>query len=120
MEKVNLAEKFALFSEHWRPRQVGTVDNYDIKLVKVKGDFVWHKHDGEDELFLIVDGALTIEFRDRNVDLGAGEFIVVPKGVEHRPRAEQECQVLLFERQGVVNTGDALPSELTAPKLDRI
>ncbi len=120
MEKVNLAEKFALFDEHWSPKLVGGIDDYDIKLVKIEGEFVWHKHDDEDELFLVVDGQLSIDFRDRTVELSQGEFLVVPRNVEHRPRAERECQVLLLERKGVVNTGDAREGALTRHTLDRI
>jgi mannose-6-phosphate isomerase-like protein (cupin superfamily) len=119
MEKVNLAEKFALFEERWSPKLVGGIDDYDIKLVKLEGEFVWHKHVEEDELFLVVDGQLSMDFRDRTVELGQGEFLVVPKGVEHRPRAERE-QVLLLERKGVLNTGDAREGELTRHTLDRI
>ena len=113
MDKVNLAEKFAAFSEHWSPKIVGTVDDYEIKVVKVQGDFVWHKHDAEDELFLVIEGELTIALRDRDVTLGPGEFFVVPKGVEHKPGAATECKMLLLERKGVVNTGDAEESALT-------
>ena len=120
MEKVNLAEKFALFDERWSPKLVGGLDDYDIKLVKLEGEFVWHKHDREDELFLVVNGRMSIDLRDRTVDLEQGEFLVVPKGVEHRPRAERECQVLLLERQGVLNTGDAPQSALTRHSVDRI
>jgi mannose-6-phosphate isomerase-like protein (cupin superfamily) len=120
MEKVNLAEKFALFDERWNPKLVGVLDDYDIKLVKLEGEFVWHKHDDEDEMFLVVNGQLSMDFRDRTVELGQGEFLVVPKGVEHRPRADRECQVLLLERKGVVNTGDAPEGELTRSTLDRI
>ena len=120
MDKVNLAEKFSLFDDRWSPKLVGELDDYDIKLAKLEGEFVWHKHDGDDELFLVVDGRLTIDFRDRTVDLAAGEFLVVPKGVEHRPRAECECRVLLLERAGVVNTGDAPAGALTRHTLDRI
>jgi len=112
-DKVNLAKKFAAFSEHWSPKIVGAVDDYEIKLAKVEGDFVWHKHDNEDELFLVVDGQLTISMRDRVVKLDPGEFFVVPKGVEHKPSASAECKILLLERRGVVNTGDASPGELT-------
>lgn len=119
MDKVNLAEKFALFSEHWSPKVVGELDDYEIKLVKLQGDFVWHKHDAEDELFLVVEGDMTIQLRDRDVELRAGEFFVVPKGIEHKPIAEKECRVLLFERKGVVNTGDA-ESDKTVKKLERI
>lgn len=120
MDKVSLAEKFGLFNERWSPNLVGAVDDYEIKLVKIEGEFVWHKHEQEDELFLVVEGRMTIDFRDRSIDLEAGEFLVVPKGVEHRPRAERECRVLLLERVGVVNTGDAAKSELTRQTLDRI
>lgn len=120
MEKVNLSAKFSLFDDRWNPRLVGVLDNYEIKLVKLEGEFVWHKHDEEDELFLVVGGAMTIDFRDRAVDLQEGEFLVVPKGVEHRPRAERECQVLLLERAGVMNTGDAPAGELTRHSVDRI
>ena len=120
MGKVNLAEKFALIDDHWNPRLVGTLDDYDIKLVKLEGEFVWHKHDAEDELFLVVRGRMTIDFRDRSVGLEQGELLVIPKGVEHRPHAERECEVMLMERKGVVNTGNAEDSEHTRHRLDRI
>ncbi len=107
MQKVSLAKKFALFTEHWSPKVVGVVDDYEIKLVKLHGDFVWHKHEHEDEMFLVVAGQLTIRLRDGDIDLAPGEFFVVPKGVEHQPTAAEECQVLLFERKGVINTGNA-------------
>jgi len=106
MPKVNIAEKFALFADHWSPKVVGAVDDYEVKLVKLKGDFVWHAHAGADEMFLVVAGRLTIRLRDGAVDLGPGEFFVVPKGVEHQPTASEECQVMLFEHKGVINTGD--------------
>ncbi len=106
MDKVNLAVKFACFSEHWSPKVVGEVDDYEIKLVKLQGEFVWHKHDDEDEMFLVVEGSLTIRLRDRDVTLEACEFFVVPREVEHCPAADAECQVLLFERKGLINTGD--------------
>ncbi len=106
MNKVNLAEKFARFTDHWSPKVVARVDDYEIKLVKLQGAFVWHRHSREDELFLVVKGRMTIRLRDREIHLDQGEFFVVPQGVEHLPFAEEECQVLLFERQGVVNTGD--------------
>ncbi len=119
MDKVNLAEKFAQFSAHWTPKIVGTLDDYEIKLVKIQGEFVWHQHENEDELFLVVDGAMVIALRDRDVRLEAGEFFVVPKGVEHKPVAEDECKILLFERKGLVNTGD-VESELTVAAPERI
>jgi mannose-6-phosphate isomerase-like protein (cupin superfamily) len=107
MKKVNLTNKFALFDDHWSPKVVGVVDDYEIKVVKLQGDFVWHAHEGEDEMFLVVAGHLTIRLRDGDIDLGPGEFFVVPKGVEHQPAASAECQVMLFERKGVINTGKA-------------
>ena len=119
-DRINLAEKLAAFSEHWSPKLVDTVDDYDIKLVKLKGDFVWHRHAEEDELFLVLKGSFRMDFRDRQVDLTAGEMIVVPRGVEHKPYAESECEVLLLERRGVVNTGDAAPGALTRATIERI
>ena len=115
MEKVNLAERFAKFSDHWSPKIVGTVDDYEIKLARLDGEFMWHSHAEADELFLVIEGDLKIELRDRVIDLGAGELFVVPKGVEHKPVAGADCKILLFERAGVVNTGDAAPGALTNP-----
>ncbi len=111
-EKVNLAEKFALFHEHWQPKVVGELNGQHVKLVKFAGAFEWHHHENEDELFLVIDGWFTMEFRDRRVRLDRGEFIIVPRGVEHRPVAEEEVQVLLFEPAGTLNTGN-LRSERT-------
>jgi len=108
IEKVNLAEKFSLFEEQWSPRLAGVVDDYAVKLAKLQGEFVWHHHDQEDELFLVVKGRLTIRLRDGQVELGQGEFVVIPRGVEHLPVAEEECHVLLFERQGLRNTGNVV------------
>jgi mannose-6-phosphate isomerase-like protein (cupin superfamily) len=107
VDKINLAEKLALFSKRWDPKVVAELNGQHVKLSKVKGEFVWHKHDHEDELFLVLRGRLTIEFRDRSVVLGEGEMIVVPRGVEHRPAAEEETHVLLFEPAGTLNTGSA-------------
>jgi mannose-6-phosphate isomerase-like protein (cupin superfamily) len=107
MGKVNLAEKLALFQEHWQPKIVAAINDYDVRIVKVKGEFVWHRHDDTDDFFLVLDGRLTIQLRDRDVELGAGELFVVPRGVEHCPRAEEEAAVLLIEPAGTVNTGDA-------------
>ncbi len=106
MEKVNLAAKLALFDEHWSPRIVADVNDCQVKLAKFQGEFVWHQHDHEDELFLVLEGRLRMDFRDRQVWLERGELIVVPRGVEHRPVAEQEVHVLLVEPRGTVNTGD--------------
>ncbi len=120
MEKVNLTEKLRLIGEHWKPHLVAELDDYEIKLVRIKGDFVWHKHDEEDELFLVIKGGFRMDFRDRQVEVGEGELIVVPKGIEHKPFAEQECQVMLLERRGVINTGDAPAGELTRQTTPRI
>src|SRR5688500_284976 len=102
--KVNLAEKLALISEHWRPKVVGELNGQEVKLVKFQGEFPWHRHEREDELFLALKGSFRIEFRDKTVDLNEGEFVIVPRGVEHRPVAEREVEVLLFEPQNVLNT----------------
>jgi mannose-6-phosphate isomerase-like protein (cupin superfamily) len=106
MEKVNLAAKFALFADYWSPKVVGELNGQQVKLARFRGEFVWHKHDGEDELFLVVRGRFRMEFRDRNVWLEAGEFLIVPRGVEHRPVAEEEVEVLLFEPASTLNTGN--------------
>ena len=120
MEKVNLSEKFASFSEHWRPKIVGELNRQEVKVVKFQGEFVWHQHETEDELFLVWRGRMRIEFRDRQVDLEAGEFLVVPHGVEHRTVADEETEVLLFEPAATRNTGDQTDPALTAPNGVRI
>ena len=107
MEAVNLREKFAKFSDHWSPKIVGRLNDLHLTAVKVKGEFVWHSHEDTDELFLVTRGSLTIKLRDRDVAVNAGEFFVVPRGAEHMPVAEHECEVLLFEPAGTVNTGNA-------------
>ncbi len=107
MDARNLSDLLGQFSEHWSPKIIAGLNDYDIKLVKVQGDFVWHSHDDTDELFLVLDGELTIQLRDRDVALGAGELFVVPRGVEHCPRADREAAALLIEPRGVVNTGQA-------------
>ena len=104
---VNLHDKLGLFSQHWSPRVVAEMNDYQFKLARLKGEFVWHAHADTDETFIVLDGELTIEFRDGEVRLGAGEMVVVPKGMEHRPVAANECCVLLVEPRGVVNTGEA-------------
>jgi mannose-6-phosphate isomerase-like protein (cupin superfamily) len=111
---VNLAEKLAQFSEHWSPRVVAELNDYQLKVVKLQNSFVWHKHNDTDELFLVLQGAMSIRLRDGDVSLQAGELYVVPRGVEHQPYAEDECHVLLIEPRGVVNTGDAEDSRLRA------
>jgi mannose-6-phosphate isomerase-like protein (cupin superfamily) len=104
---VDLAAKLAQFSDHWSPKVVARMNDYEIKVVKVRGEFTWHTHDDTDELFLVVDGQLTIQLRDGDVTLGPGQLYVVPKGIEHCPLAEGEVSALLIEPSGVVNTGDA-------------
>jgi len=106
VEKVNLREKFALFNDFWNPKIVGELNDSYVKLAKFNGEFVWHRHENEDELFLVVQGSLVIKFRDRDVRLEPGEFIIVPRGVEHLPVAEEVVQVLLLEPKSTVNTGD--------------
>ncbi|MEO7166045.1 MAG: cupin domain-containing protein [Spartobacteria bacterium] len=115
MEKVNLEEKFGAFTEHWRPKIVGELNGQEVKVVKFKGDFVWHQHETEDELFLVWRGRMRVEFRERSVELNPGEFLVVPHGVEHRTLADEEAEVVLFEPAATRNTGSAGESELTAP-----
>ena len=110
---VDIAERLSLFSEHWSPKVVARLNDYEVKLVKVKGEFVWHRHEDTDELFLVVEGRLTIQLRDGDVTLGPGQLFVVPRGVEHRPVAEGEVCAMLIEPTGVVNTGDA-GGDLTA------
>lgn len=113
MEKVNIAQKFTLFQDYWSPRIAGELNDAYIKLVKLKGEFVWHHHEAEDEMFLVVKGKLLIKFRDRDVWLEAGEFLIIPKGVEHMPVAEDEVQVMLLEPKTTVNTGN-VQNEKTA------
>lgn len=119
MNKVNLSEKFSLFSEYWSPKIAGELNGQNVKLAKFKGEFVWHKHDNEDEMFFVVNGTLTIEFRDKIVTLNKDEFLIVPKGIEHKPVAKDEVLVMLFEPATTLNTGDT-ENELTKHKLDRI
>lgn len=107
MEKINLNEKFQTFDAYWTPKIVGEVNSSHVKIFKAKGEFVWHSHKDEDEFFLVIKGQLTIKLRDREIHLKEGEFFIVPKGVEHQPYAPVEAHVLLFELQGVLNTGDA-------------
>jgi mannose-6-phosphate isomerase-like protein (cupin superfamily) len=119
MDRISLAEKLALFHDHWNPRIVGELNGQHVKLVKFKGEFVWHQHEHEDELFLVVSGRFRMDFRDREVWLEPGEFLIVPRGVEHRPVAEEEVSVLLFEPATTVNTGSA-GGELTRTTLERL
>lgn len=114
-QALNLQQKLSLFNDHWSPKIVAQLNDYHVKLVKVQGEFVWHQHDDTDELFMVLDGELTIELMGgEDVVIQAGELFVVPKGVQHRPVAHNECHILLLEPAGLVNTGDA-DSKLTAP-----
>ncbi|MGC4035638.1 MAG: cupin domain-containing protein [Chitinophagaceae bacterium] len=119
MKKVNLKEKLSLFSEHYSPKIVGELNNQHVKLVKFQGPFVWHHHDHEDELFYVVKGSFDMEFRDKTITINEGEFIIVPKGVEHRPNAKEEVQVMLFEPATTLNTGNVV-NEKTVAELDKI
>jgi mannose-6-phosphate isomerase-like protein (cupin superfamily) len=114
-QAISLHEKFAKFSDRFQPKVIAAMNDYQFKLVRAEGDFVWHSHDETDETFFIVEGELIIEFRDGRVSLKAGDLFVVPKGKEHKPYAASECKVLLIEPAGIVNTGDATGSNLTAP-----
>jgi len=121
IEAVNLAQKLTLFQEYWSPKVVGELNDNYLKVVKVKGEFVWHTHDEDDELFLVLKGRLVIQMRDQDITLNEGDFLVVPKGVEHRPVAEDEAHILLIEPKTVVNTGDATDERKIAPEdLSRI
>jgi len=113
MKKINLKEKLSKFSDHWSPKIIAEMNDYQFKLVKIKGDFVWHKHADTDEVFIVVEGKMKIEFENETVELNEGEMYVVPKGVEHKPFAEDECKIMLVEPRGVVNTGNT-EGDLTA------
>ena len=119
MEKVSIVSKLSQFSDHWNPRIVGELNGQHVKLVKFQGEFVWHHHDAEDELFLVIEGRFRMDFRDRQVWLERGEFLIVPRGVEHRPVADEEVSVLLFEPAGTVNTGN-VAEERTRATLERL
>ena len=129
MEKVRLADKFAAFQEHFKPKIAGELNGQQIKLVKFQGDFVWHHHDHEDEMFLVVKGRFRMDYRDKNVRdedsrerhewIEAGEFIIVPRGTEHRPVAEEECWIMLFEPASTLNTGNVV-NERTHPHLEHV
>lgn len=119
IEKVNLAQKFDLFDEYWSPRIAGELNDSYVKLAKLKGEFVWHHHDNEDELFLVVKGHLTIRLRDGDIELAAGEFVIIPRGVEHLPVAAEDAHVLLLEPKSTLNTGN-VQSERTVTDLKRV
>ena len=113
MSKINFQEKLSKFSEHWTPKVIAEMNDYQFKLVKIEGEFVWHDHSDTDEVFIVIEGSMKIEFDNETVELNEGEMYVVPKGVQHKPYADKECKVLLVEPKGVVNTGES-DSELTA------
>ena len=119
MEKVIIADKLGLFSEYWSPKIVGELNGQHIKLVKLKGEFVWHKHDDEDEMFLVIEGVLKMELRDKTIEIHKNEFLIVPKGTEHRPVADKEVSVMLFEPASALNTGNT-ENELTQHKLETL
>jgi len=119
MNKVNLVNKFSLFDGYWEPKIAGELNNQYVKLAKLKGEFVWHHHENEDEFFMVIKGHLTIKLRDENIELNEGEFYIIPKGMEHMPVAENEVHVLMFEPKSTVNTGSA-ESDKTISNLERI
>ncbi len=118
-DAINIEQKLALFQDHWNPRIIGELNGQHIKLAKLQGEFVWHSHEHEDEAFFVLHGSLTMEFRDRSVKVREGEMIIVPRGVEHRPVANAECHVMLFEPTSTVNTGSA-GGDLTRESLERL
>ncbi len=119
LSKVNIAQKLALFHDHWNPRITGELNGQHVKLAKLQGEFVWHKHDHEDEMFFVISGILKIELRDKIVEIGPNEFIIIPRGIEHKPVAENEVCVMLFEPMTTLNTGDTR-GELTKDTLEQI
>lgn len=119
MEKVNLAQKYALIHEHWSPKLIGELNGQQIKIAKIQGEFVWHHHEAEDEFFLVLQGRMTIKLPDEDVHLEEGEFLIVPRGVEHKPVANEQAHVLLFEPAGTLNTGN-VQSERTVQNVERI
>jgi len=119
IDKVNLQQKLSLFREHWSPKIVGELNGQHVKLVKVQGEFTWHHHDNEDELFLVIDGSLTIKLQDRDILLNEGEFVIIPRGVEHKPVAEREAHILLLEPASTLNTGN-VDNERTVKDLEHL
>lgn len=119
MDKINIQHKLSLFNDHWNPKIIGELNGQQVKLVKFQGEFIWHKHENEDEMFYVLKGKFVMEFRDKNIELSENEFLIVPKGIEHRPVAEKEVSVMLFEPAATLNTGDKV-SDLTKIVLDKI
>lgn len=120
IKKVNISEKLGLFSDHWNPRIVGELNGQHVKLAKFQGEFIWHKHDNEDEMFLVLEGSFKMELRDKTIVMNKGDFIIIPKGIEHKPSAEKEVQIMLFEPATTLNTGNNSDSELTKKDLQWI
>ncbi len=120
IEKINISEKLDLFHDHWNPRIVGELNGQHVKLAKFQGEFVWHKHDNEDELFYVLEGEFDMELRDKTITISKGDLIIIPKGVEHCPVAKNEVHVMLFEPATTLNTGNNSTSELTRKNLDKI
>lgn len=120
MDKITLTEKFTHISDHWNPRIIAELNGQHVKLVKIKGEFIWHQHEHEDELFYVVAGRFRMEFRDKQVWLESGDMLVVPRGVEHRPVADEEADIMLFEPVGTLNTGSETTSERTRAELNRL
>jgi len=112
--KINFNEKFSKFSKYWTPHIIADMNDYQFKLVKLQGEFIWHKHPDSDEVFIVIEGSMSIDFRDSKINLGQGEMMVVPKGIEHKPSADKKCKIMLVEPRGLINTGDA-GGDLTAP-----
>ena len=119
MNKINIAEKLSLFNDHWNPRIIGELNGQHVKLGKFQGEFIWHKHDNEDEMFLVLEGKFTMELRDRSIEISKGDMIIIPKGTEHKPVAEEEVSVMLFEPATTLNTGN-VKGELTKEQLEWI
>ena len=119
IDKVNITQKLALFNDHWNPRIVGELNGQHVKLVKLHGEFTWHKHDEEDEMFFVIKGTLLMELRDRTIEISPGEFIIIPKGTEHKPTSKEEVHIMLFEPAGTLNTGNQ-QNEFTKTELDII
>jgi mannose-6-phosphate isomerase-like protein (cupin superfamily) len=119
MDKINLLEKFSLFSEHWSPKIIGELNGQQVKLAKFKGEFIFHQHDNEDELFMVIKGKFKMEFRDKKVEVNEGEVLIVPRGIEHKPVADEEVWVMLFEPASTLNTGNVV-NEKTKTQLETI
>jgi mannose-6-phosphate isomerase-like protein (cupin superfamily) len=119
MDKINLLEKFKLFNEHWSPKIIGELNGQQVKLVKIKGEFVFHQHESEDELFMVIKGSFKMEYRDKIVEVNEGEIVIVPRGVEHKPVADEEAWVMLFEPASTLNTGN-ITNEKTKSQLETI